>query len=97
MLSLALLSVPLVATADTEPFHQEILHDMAHFGGGVCAAWWMHQADRNLPIWGQVGLEVMSACAAQCAYKTLANEWSDPHAPERVFVGSLGGLVFIKF
>jgi hypothetical protein len=75
--------------------HDDLVHDLAHYGAGTIAAETAHLLIRrsDLSRWQRVAVEAGAACVSNMIYESITKP-DIGHAEERCISGTLGGLVF---
>jgi hypothetical protein len=75
--------------------HDDLVHDLAHYGAGTIVAEATHLLIRKsaLTRWQRVAVEVGAACVTNMIYESITKP-DVGHADERCLSGTLGGLVF---
>ena len=75
--------------------HDDLVHDLAHYGAGTLVAETTHLLIKKtgLTRWQRLAYEAGAACLTNIIYESVTK--SDfGHAEERCISGTLGGLVF---
>ena len=75
--------------------HDDLVHDLAHYGAGTIVAEATHLLIRKtgLSRWQRLAVETGAACATNLIYESITKP-DLGHATERCISGTLGGLVF---